>query len=61
MTGLDTNSAVIMGLWSADNTGSDILLNGVATGNPQAGSFPLLSPFEISTERGDSFLPGLNT
>jgi hypothetical protein len=61
MTGLDTSSAVIMGLWSVDNTGADILLNGVATGNTQSGSFPVLSPFEISTALGDTFLPGVNT
>ncbi len=61
MTDLDINSAVIMGLWSADNTGGEILLNGLATNNPQAGSFPVLSPFEISSERGDNFLPGINT
>jgi hypothetical protein len=61
MSGLDPATAVILGLWSADNTGSDILLNGVPTGNAQGGSFPVLSPFEISAELGDSFLPGLNT
>jgi hypothetical protein len=61
MTGLDTESAVIMGVWSADNTGSDILLNGVSTGNAQSGSFPFLSPFEISAADGDAFLPGVNT
>jgi hypothetical protein len=61
LTGLDPASAVIMGMWSADNTGSDILLNGVATGNAQSGSFPFLSPFEISVTEGDAFLPGVNT
>lgn len=61
LTGLDPNSAVITGLWSSDNTGHDILLNGVPTGNPQVGSFPVLSPFEISVAQGDAFLPGVNT
>ncbi len=61
MTGLDPNTAVITGLWSTDNTGHEILLNGVATGNPQVGSFVALSPFEISVAMGDAFLPGLNT
>ncbi len=60
LTGLDPASAVIMGLWSADNTGTDILLNGTPTDNPQGGSFPVLSPFEISAAAGDTFLPGVN-
>ena len=58
---LDPSTATIMGMWSADNTGGDILLNGEPTGNPQAGSFPILSPFEISVDAGHSFLPGINT
>ncbi|MCA9217145.1 MAG: PEP-CTERM sorting domain-containing protein [Planctomycetales bacterium] len=61
LTGLDASTATIMGTWSADNTGGDILLNGEATGNAQAGSFPFLSPFEISNEMGHSFLPGKNS
>ncbi|MEX2188867.1 MAG: PEP-CTERM sorting domain-containing protein [Pirellulales bacterium] len=61
LTGLDPSTAVITGLWSTDNTGHEILLNGVATGNPQVGSFPVLSPFEISNALGDTFLPGINT
>ncbi len=61
LTGLDPSTAVIQGLWSADNTGSDIFLNGVATENPQSGSFPLLTPFEISQALSDAFLPGKNT
>jgi hypothetical protein len=61
MTDLDTTSAVIMGVWSADNSGSDILLNGEPTGNAQSGSFPFLSPFEISAELGHTFLSGVNT
>jgi hypothetical protein len=62
LTGLVPASAVITGLWSSDNVGVDILLNGVATGNPQIASFPNLnSPFEISTALGDVFLPGVNT
>ena len=61
LTDLDHETAVIMGMWSADNIGGDILLNGEPTGNPQAGSFPILSPFEISVDEGHSFLPGVNT
>ena len=61
LTDLDASTATIMGMWSADNTGSEILLNGEATDNAQSGSFPFLSPFEISNEQGHSFLPGKNT
>ena len=60
MTGLDGGTAVIEGLWSSDNGGTGILLNGVTTGNAQSG-FDLLHPFEISAAAGDVFLPGLNT
>lgn len=60
LTGLDPGTAVIMGTWSADDIGGDILLNGVPTGNPQLGGFGALSPFEISQALGDAFLPGVN-
>ena len=61
LAGLDPASAVILGTWSADDVGGDIFLNGNATGNPQLGGFPSLSPFEISVAEGDTFLPGVNT
>ena len=61
LTGLDASSAVITGLWSVDNAGADILLNGNPTGNVQVGSFIELTPFSISAAEGDVFLPGLNT
>ncbi len=60
LTGLDPASAVILGTWSADDIGGDIFLNGNATGNPQLGGFPSLSPFEVSVAAGDTFLPGVN-
>ncbi len=61
MTGLDPATAVIEGLWTSDNVGSDILLNGVPTGNGQTGNFGALFDFEISAARGDVFDPGINT
>ena len=61
LTGLDPSSAVITGLWSVDNAGSEILLNGEPTGNAQVGSFVDLTPFQISATEGDAFLAGLNT
>jgi hypothetical protein len=60
MTGLDPSTAKIMGMWSSDNVGSDILLNGTPTNNPQGGQFPVLTEFEISSEKGHVFLPGMN-
>jgi hypothetical protein len=61
LTGLVPSSVVITGLWSVDNDTAEIYLNGQATGNPQVGSFPELTPFEISAALGDTFLPGVNT
>ena len=41
LTGLDPLTAVIQGSWSTDNSGNDILVNGVSTGNtsPSFGGF----------------------
>ena len=61
LTGLDPTTAVIQGMWSSDNAGSDILLNGVPTENAQSGGLGALSPFEISEALGDNFLSGMNT
>ncbi|MCA9266607.1 MAG: hypothetical protein KDA60_22270, partial [Planctomycetales bacterium] len=61
MTGLDPASAVISGLWSVDNSTTEILLNGQPTGITQDGSFINLSYFELSAANGHTFLPGENT
>ena len=61
LTGLDPASAVIMGMWSADDVGGEILLNGTPVGNGQRGGFTNLSEFEIAGYLGDTFLPGVNT
>ena len=62
LTGLNPNTVSIIGRWAVDNTGGDILLNGQSTGNSNfVGSFVDYTPFSISSERGDVFLPGLNT
>jgi hypothetical protein len=60
-----TDFASITGLWSADNVGVDILINGVGTGNtvpfgnPVHGgySYQWLNPLSITS----GFLPGWNT
>ncbi|MCA9149956.1 MAG: PEP-CTERM sorting domain-containing protein, partial [Planctomycetales bacterium] len=49
------------GLWSADDVGGEILLNGTPVGNGQRGGFTNLSEFEIAGYLGDTFLPGVNT
>lgn len=62
MTGLDPATASIVGRWSLDNFGNDILLNGVSTGNTNlTGAFTSWTDFSISAAEGDAFLPGINT
>ena len=57
LTGLDPASAVIIGQWTSDNAGTDILINGVSTGNSNPGSFGIYTAFTISS----GFIDGLNT
>lgn len=61
LTGFDAATAVINGLWGTDNTGLDILLNGVSTGISLPGSsisnFQVLHAFTISS----GFIAGVNT
>lgn len=57
LTGLDPATVVITGVWATDNPGPDILVNGVSSGQVNAGNFDALTPFSIST----GFLAGLNT
>ena len=57
MTGLDVSSVVITGQWATDNSGSDILVNGVSTGQT-AGGFTSYTSFVIAAGLLQS---GLNT
>lgn len=61
LTGLDATTAVLNGLWGADNQGLDILLNGVSTGDKLLGvvvqNFNKLHAFTLES----GFLDGLNT
>ena len=58
LTGLDPASAMIIGNWSVDNVGLDILINGISLGittpdDPYLGTTPYLTgfvPFTISGE-----------
>ncbi len=60
LTNRDPSTVVIRGGWATDNTGRDILVNGVSTGNPQTSGFGGYTAFLISTSNA-SFLPGSNT
>ena len=60
LTNRDPNTVLIIGRWSSDNSGRDILVNGVSTGNPQSPTFAGYTAFNISTSNA-SFLPGINT
>ena len=53
---MDPSAAVIEGLWAADNTGVDILINGAATGNT-SGGFGSYDAFLINS----GFIAGANT
>jgi hypothetical protein len=56
LSGFIPSSASISGLWAQDNTGVDILINGVSTGQT-AGGFSAFTPFAISS----GFVAGTNT
>lgn len=56
LSGLNAQRASINGFWSADNTGVDILLNGVSTGNKADG---FESFYNLAINSG--FVDGVNT
>ena len=56
LTGLNAATASITGQWAADNTGSNIRLNGVSTGNTASG-FTAFTPFSLTS----GFVTGANT
>jgi len=56
LTGLDHTTAQIAGLWATDNTGLDILINGVGTGNTCVG-FNSFCGFAVNS----GFVAGVNT
>ncbi len=59
LTGFDPASVLIVGEWSTDNFGSDILVNGHSTGNTNSG-FGSLKTFSLSGGSG-FFTSGINT
>jgi hypothetical protein len=61
LTDLDVDSVTITGRWSSDNTGLDILINGVSTGQTNDVQFGDWSPFSISSGEGHVFNQDDNT
>src|SRR5215468_5963896 len=45
LTGLDPTTTRIIGRWAADNTGNDILVNGISTSNAPSPGFSSYMPF----------------
>jgi len=60
LTDRDPDSVIINGRWSVDNTGIDILVNGVSTANPQNPGFNVWTEFSIRTNNA-TFVTGVNT
>jgi hypothetical protein len=56
LSGYNTTQVRLVGQWAVDNTGIDILVNGVSTGITSPG-FTSFTPFVINT----GFIAGLNT
>jgi hypothetical protein len=58
LTGQNLSMVFISGGWATDNTGTDILVNGVSSGNTN-GSFSILTPFILTATNG--LVAGPNT
>ncbi len=56
LTGFNANAAALTGQWAADNTGVDILINGVSTGQT-SGGYDAFSSFSVLS----GFIDGVNT
>jgi hypothetical protein len=61
LTGLNPSTASISGLWSSDNNGLAILLNGNNTGNPGTSFTQFTSFTSFSIPLGSLFVSGINT
>src|SRR5207247_2181439 len=56
----DTNTVLIVGRWSTDNSGTSISVNGTALNLPMSAGFDTWTTFTI-TSSNVAFLPGINT
>jgi hypothetical protein len=61
LTQRDPASVRILGRWAVDNTGLDIMVNGVSTGNPQSPGFTGYTSFALSNSPTVTFVAGINT
>jgi hypothetical protein len=59
LTGRDLASVMIRGQWASDNSGRDIQVNGVTTGNVQSPGFGSFTPFNIDSSNA-TFKTGTN-
>jgi hypothetical protein len=57
LSGFDPASVRVTGEWATDNTGTDILINGVSTGQRNDGQFVVWTPFQVNS----GFAAGANT
>jgi hypothetical protein len=57
LTGFDPNKAKITGKWAVDNSGADIVINGISTGLANNAGFGGFTDFTIET----GFIEGVNT
>ncbi|HOY57972.1 MAG TPA: immunoglobulin domain-containing protein [Verrucomicrobiota bacterium] len=60
LTNRDPKTVDIEGAWSADNVGTEIRVNGVATSNPPSGGFNAWTPFTLKGT-DVAFVAGINT
>jgi len=57
VSGRDVSNMLLRGVWSSDNAGLGIRINGFATGQTNPGSFNAFTPFTVS----QGFINGANT
>ena len=57
LTGFDATTAVLNGLWAADDSGDNILINGLSTAQPGGGGFKSFTSFSVT----NGFISGINT
>jgi hypothetical protein len=56
----DPDTVVVVGGWAVDNTGTDIRVNGVSSGNPQSPGFGSYAAFSLASSNA-TFYTGVNT
>jgi len=54
VAGLRPETVVVTGRWATDNIGTDVLVNGVPSNNPNPAQFPVFTPFAAGGARAGS-------